>query len=85
MKVSDMNVDEVQDIVISASDDTISGSICDEADLQVVRRSRIPKPRAAKGSEDLNIRLVEVMVQTPKHKRLLIIKSIHTNNDYYHI
>ncbi len=26
------------------------------------------------------IRLVEVMVQTPKHKRLLIIKSIHTNN-----
>ncbi len=26
------------------------------------------------------------MVQTPKHKRLLIIKSIHTNNnDYYHI
>ncbi len=30
--------------------------------------------------------LVEVMVQTSKHKRLLIIKSIHTNNnDYYHI
>ncbi len=38
--------------VISASDDTISGSICDEADPQVVRRSRIPKLRAAKGSED---------------------------------
>ncbi len=38
--------------VISASDDTISGSICDEADPQVVRRSRIPKPTAAKGSEN---------------------------------
>ncbi len=40
------------DYVISASDDTISGSICDEANPQVVPRSRIPKPRAAKGSED---------------------------------
>ncbi len=27
-----------------------------------------------------------VMVQTPKHKSLLILKSLHTNNnDYYHI
>ncbi len=41
------------DIVILASDDMISGSIFDEADPQVVRRSRIPKPRDAKGSEDL--------------------------------
>ncbi len=69
----------------------ISGSIWDEADPQVVRRSQIPKPSTAKGSENFtknnsNIRLVEVMVQTPKHKRLLIIKSKHTNkNDNYHI
>ncbi len=34
----------------------------------------------------MNIHLVEVMVQTSEHKRLLIIKSLHTNNnDYYNI
>ncbi len=34
----------------------------------------------------MNIRLVEVRVQTSEYKRLLIIKSLHTNNnDYYHI
>ncbi len=34
----------------------------------------------------MNIRLVEVRVQTTEHKCLLIIKSLHTNNkDHYHI
>ncbi len=34
----------------------------------------------------MNIRLFEVRVQTSENKRLLIIKSLHTNNnDYYHI
>ncbi len=34
----------------------------------------------------MNIRLFEVRVQTSEHKHLLIIKSLHTNNnDYYHI
>ncbi len=40
-------------IVISASDDRYRCSTCDEAGTQVVQRSRIPKLRAAKGSEDL--------------------------------
>ncbi len=47
-----MTMDDDDDDVISASDDTILGSICDEVDPQVVRWSRIPKFRAAKGSED---------------------------------
>ncbi len=34
----------------------------------------------------MDIRLVEVRVQTSELKRLLIIKSLHkNNNDYYHI
>ncbi len=34
----------------------------------------------------MNIRLVEVRVQTSKDKIVLIIKNLHTNNDdYYNI
>ncbi len=39
--------------VISASDDRYRCSAYDEVGTQVVQRSRIPKLRAAKGSEDL--------------------------------
>ncbi len=47
------NNHKYKDIVISASDDRYRCSTGDEAGTQVVQRSRIPKLRAAKGSEDL--------------------------------
>ncbi len=39
--------------MISANDDIYQCSTGDEACTQVVQRSRIPKLRAAKGSEDI--------------------------------
>ncbi len=78
-------------IVISASDDRYRGLYVMKQTHKWFDGHEYPSLGLRRGVRTLqritvDNKLVEVRVQTSEHKRLLIIKSLHTNNnDYYHI